>query len=61
MAKEKKSRKGYVEPILQKKHWEIDVGESVFPKYSDTPQGAFLAANGSKRPQPHKMINECDH
>ena len=42
-------------------HWVKDVGSSVFPKYQDTPAGAFLAGNGRVRPQPHKMINECDH
>lgn len=42
-------------------HYQINVGSSVFPKYSDTPAGAFLAGNGKVRPQPHKMINECDH
>jgi len=25
------------------------------------PAGAFLPMSGSKRPQPHKKINECDH
>lgn len=42
-------------------HWEKDVGPSVFPRYGDNPKDAFLAGNGSVRPQPHKMINECDH
>lgn len=39
----------------------IEVGSSVFPKYEDNPKGAFLPGNGRVRPQPHKMINECDH
>lgn len=43
------------------KHWVKDVGSSVFPAYKDTPAGAFLAGNGRVRPQPHKMINDCDH
>lgn len=42
-------------------HWQKHVGDSVFPKYEDNPKGAFLAGNGRVRPQPHKMINECDH
>lgn len=49
---------GSVQP---KNHYEIDVGASVFPKYADNPKDAFLAGNGRVRPQPHKMINECDH
>lgn len=62
MPKEKNiSQKGYKNPANEKDHWEMDVSRSVFPKYSDTPTGAFLAANGSKRPQPHIKINECDH
>jgi hypothetical protein len=42
-------------------HWVKDVSDSVFPEYKDTPKDAFMAGNGSIRPQPHKKINECDH
>lgn len=48
-------------PCVPQEHYQMEVGSSVFPKYSDTPEGAFLAGNGRVRPQPHKMINECDH
>ncbi len=48
-------------PTAPNDHFVIDVGSSVFPKYEDNPYGAFLAGNGRVRPQPHKMINECDH
>ncbi len=48
-------------PAIPQEHWVKDVGDSVFPRYSDTPEGAFLAGNGRVRPQPHKKINECDH
>ncbi len=53
-------KKGWGSAIPDK-HYVINVGESVFPKYADNPKGAFLAGNGRVRPQPHKMINECDH
>ena len=44
------------------KHWEMDVGLSVFPRWSnDNPKNSFLAAKGYERPQPHIKVNECDH
>ena len=49
------------ENAVPESHWEKDVGSSVFPKYEDNAKGAFLAGNGRIRPQPHEMINECDH
>lgn len=48
-------------PANPNEHWVMDVGNSVFPRYGDNPTDAFLAANGSKRPQPHIKINDCDH
>ncbi len=42
-------------------HWQMDVGQSVFPRYRDNPRDAFLAGNGKDRPQPHVKVNECDH
>lgn len=48
-------------PAVPDEHWIKDVGYTVFPKYEDNPAHAFLAANGRNRPQPHVMINECDH
>lgn len=56
-----KEKKAYKNPVEMKEHWVMDVSSSVFPKYRDTPKDAFLAGNGKDRPQPHKMINECDH
>lgn len=49
------------EPAIKQDHSVKEVGSSVFPKYEDNSHGAFLAGNGRVRPQPHKMINECDH
>ena len=43
-------------------HWEKDVSDSVFPKNKiDNPATAFFATSGTKRPQPHVKVNECDH
>ena len=65
MAKNKKAVSAndrlYKNPVSVNDHWQMDVGASVFPKYHDNPKDAFLAGNGSKRPQPHVMVNECDH
>lgn len=41
--------------------WVKDVSKSIFPEYGDNPTDAFMPGNGRVRPQPHKMINECDH
>ncbi len=49
------------DPAVPQEHFIKDVGDSVFPRYEDNSRGAFLAGNGRVRPQPHKMINECDH
>lgn len=57
----KKEDKGYKKPIEMKEHWQMNVGASVFPRYGDNPTQAFLAGNGSKRPQPHIKVNECDY
>lgn len=54
-------KESYKNPLPQNQHWVKEVRESVFPKWSDTPQGAFLAAKPSERVSPHKKINECDH
>lgn len=53
-------KKGW-DPSVPQEHYMKDVGHSVFPRYEDNAKGAFLAGNGRVRPQPHKMINECDH
>ena len=61
MAKKKNESKEYRDPMGMKDQWEMKVADSVFPKYRDDPQGAFLAGNGSIRPQPHVKVNDCDH
>jgi len=61
MPKKQQPSKEYRDPMAMKEHWVKEVGDSVFPKYGDNPKDAFLAGNGKVRPQPHKMINECDH
>jgi hypothetical protein len=49
-------------PTEPNKHYEIDVGKSVFARgYGNDPAGAFLARPGKDRAQPHIKINECDH
>lgn len=61
MKKKLTNSKDYVEP-LDKNHWQVDVGESVFARgYGNDPAGAFLARPGKDRAQPHIKINECDH
>lgn len=53
---------GYIPGMPSQKHWEKDIGESVFPEgYDDHPDGVFLAKKGKNRPTPHIKINECDH
>ena len=42
-------------------HWQVDVSKSVFPENKQDSETAFFAMSGSKRPQPHVKINECDH
>ncbi len=54
--------KEYKDPMGMKDQWVMDVSDSVFPKYKEQePMTAFVARSGSKRPTPHKKINECDH
>lgn len=40
--------------------WEMNVNPCPEGIPND-PAGAFLPMSGTKRPQPHKKINECDH
>lgn len=44
-----------------KDHWQIDVSKSIFPENKQDSATAFFAMSGSKRPQPHVKVNECDH
>lgn len=47
---------------MSKDHWEMDVSKSIFPSGGGyEPADAFLPMEPSKRPTPHKKINECDH
>lgn len=55
------NKDSYKNPYPAPMQWEKDVSASVFPEWSNTPAGAFLAAKPSKRVTPHVKINECDH
>lgn len=46
-------------PAVPNQHWEMPIGNSVFPVGSA--KDPFLARRGQDRPQPHNKINECDH
>ena len=49
-------------PVCPQDHYEMDVGDTVFPTWSnDNPKDSFLAAKGKDRPRPHNKVNECDH
>jgi hypothetical protein len=49
-------------PVESNQPWVMDVGLSVFPRWSnDNPRDSFLGARGKDRPQPHIKVNECDH
>jgi len=40
--------------------WEVNLDATPAGMTND-PSGAFLPQSGTKRPQPHTKINDCDH
>ena len=45
-----------------KKHWEMDVSDSIFPKAKEKNQlDNFIAKEGEKWPRSYVKINECDY
>lgn len=54
--------KEYKDPMGMKSHWQMDVSDSVFPKYKESePMTVWVGRSGTKRPTPHNKVNECDH
>lgn len=60
MKKDKKASVGSNLGANSKSQWEVNIKPS-YEGNNDLPSRSFLPMSGSKRAQPHKKVNECDH